>query len=150
MSKTKDRGERGSALVEFTWLGILLLIPLIWVMLSVFEVQRGVFAVTAAARSAGRAYALADSDSAGESRAREAARQALADQGLADAPLALAVSCEPYPGTCHAGTSVVTVRVETSIDLPWLPASFGLGQPVFTLASEHTVPIGQFQEVGDG
>ena len=42
--RRRRRGERGSALVELTWLGILLLVPLIWIVLSVFEVQRGAFA----------------------------------------------------------------------------------------------------------
>ena len=59
---TRPRGERGTALVELTWLGILLLVPMIWIVLSVFEVQRGAFGVSAAARSAGRAYALAPDD----------------------------------------------------------------------------------------
>jgi Flp pilus assembly protein TadG len=149
MRRPETRGERGSALVEFSWLAILLLIPLIWVVLSVFEVQRGAFAVSAAARAAGRAYALADSDATGAARARQAASQALADQGLVTAPLDLSVSCQPYPRACHAGTSVITVRVVTSVDLPWLPASFGLGEPVFSLDSTHTVPIGQFHEAGD-
>jgi len=145
----RRRGQRGSALVEFSWLGILLLVPLIWIVLSVFEVQRGAFAISAAARAAGRAYALADSDALGSARAEQAARQALADQGLESAPLDLRVTCTPYPHACHAGTSVITVRLATSVALPWLPASFGLGEPVFALDSSHTVPIGQFQEVGD-
>lgn len=141
------RDERGSALVEFSWLAILLIVPLVWVVVSVFAVQRGAFAVSAAARAAGRAYALADSDRLGEARADQAARQALADQGLAAAPLDLRVTCRPYPHACHAGTSVITVRVASQVALPWLPASFGLGRPVFALDSSHTVPIGQFQEV---
>ena len=145
----RPTGERGSALVEFSWLAILLVVPVVWIVLSVSEVQRGAFAVSAAARAAGRAYALADSDGLGEARAQQAARQALADQGLEAAPLRLSVACTPYPHACHAGTSVITVRVATRVDLPWLPASFGLGRPVFALDSSHTVPIGQFQEVGD-
>ena len=40
----RRRDERGSALVELTWLGLLLLVPLLWIVLSVFEVQRGAFA----------------------------------------------------------------------------------------------------------
>jgi len=147
--RVRRRDQRGSALVEFSWLAILLLVPLVWVVLSVFEVQRGAFAISGAARAAGRAYALADSDGTGEVRARRAARQVLADQGLDAAPLDLTVTCTPYARDCHAGTSVITVRVATSVDLPWLPTSFGLGRPVFALDSSHTVPIGQFQEVGD-
>jgi hypothetical protein len=135
--------------VEFSWLAIILLVPLLWVVLSVFEVQRGAFAVSAAARAAGRAYALAATDRLGEARAERAARQALADQGLVDSPLRLRVSCSPYPHACHSGTSVVTVRIDSRVTLPWLPESAGMGEPVFTLDASHTVPIGQFQEVGD-
>ena len=142
--------ERGSALVEFSWLGILLLVPLLWIVLSVFEVQRGAFAVSAAARAAGRAYVLADSDALGERRARAAARQALADQGVAEQPLTVTVRCTPYPRSCHAGTSVVTVHVASRVDLPWLPDSLLGGTPSFALDAEHTVPVGQFQEAADG
>ena len=67
------RPSGGSALVELTWLGILLLVPMLWIVLSVFEVQRGAFGVSAAARAAGRAYALAPDDATGVGRAREAA-----------------------------------------------------------------------------
>ena len=66
--------ESGSAIVEVVWLGILLLIPMVWIVLSVFEVQRGAFGVTAAARSAGRAYALAPDDVTGSSRRRQPLR----------------------------------------------------------------------------
>ena len=45
--------EQGSALVELTWLSLLLMVPMLWMLVSVFEVQRGAFAVSAAARSAG-------------------------------------------------------------------------------------------------
>jgi len=143
------KSERGSALVELTWLGILLLIPMLWIVLSVFQVQEGAFGVSSAARAAGRAYALAPTDALGRARAEEAARQALADQGLAGAPFTLSVSCTPYPHSCHQGTSVVTVRVATRVDLPLLPSVLGGRAPSFALDASHTVPIGQYQEVDD-
>jgi len=147
MSPPLGRGERGSALVELTWLGILLLVPLLWIVLSVFEVQRGAFGVSAAARSAGRAYALAPNDAVGQARAQEAARQALADQGLRDAPVTVTVTCTPYPQDCHLGTSVITVRVASRVDLPLLPEVLGGEAPSFALEASHTVPVGQYQEV---
>ncbi len=112
-----SRGEDGSALVELTWLGILLLIPLLWIVVSVFEVQRGAFATSGAARAAGRAYALAPTDQEGYQRAEAAARQALADQGV-DGPVDVRITCTPYPHDCHSGTSVITVVVATKVDLP--------------------------------
>ena len=139
--------ERGSALVELTWLGILLLIPMVWIVLSVFEVQRGAFAVSGAARAAGRAYALAPSDDEGLARAQAAARQVLADQGADEQPLGLAVSCAPA-GDCHVPGAVITVDLRSSVDLPLLPDVFGGGAPSFALNASHTVPVGQFRDTG--
>jgi hypothetical protein len=146
-SHLNHRKEAGSALVELVWLGILLLVPLLWIVMSVFEVQRGAFGVSAAARSAGRAYALAATDAEGERRARAAAEQVMADQGLADVPLVLEFTCDSPGSTCHSGGAVVTVRVDTRIDLPLLPDVLGGGAPSFALDATHTVPIGEFQEV---
>lgn len=143
----RHRGQTGSALVEVTWLGILLLVPMLWIVLSVFEVQRGAFAVGAAARSAARAYALAPDDAEGARRAERVARQALADQGLEAAPLVVRVTCTPYPTRCHSGTSIIAVRIESRVDLPLMPEVLGGQAPTFALAATHAVPIGQYQEV---
>ena len=51
------RDDDGNALVEFTVLSLLLLVPLVYVLLGVFQVQRAAFGVTEAARQAGRAFA---------------------------------------------------------------------------------------------
>lgn len=143
----RRRNERGSALVELIWLGILLLVPLLWIVLSVFEVQKGAFAVSTAARAAGRAYALAPNDAVGQARAEAVVRQALVDQGLEDAPVTIRVTCSPFPADCHRGTSVITVRVSSGVDLPMLPDVLGGGAPSFALDASHTVPIGQYQEI---
>lgn len=141
--------QRGSALVELSWLGILLLVPMLWIVVSVFEVQRGAFAVSGAARAAGRAYALAPDDAVGRARAEAAARRALADQGVADAPLDVRITCKPRPDDCHSAASVITVTIESSVDLPLLPDILGGGAPRFALDAAHVVPIGQYQELAD-
>ncbi len=141
--------ERGSALVELSWLGILLILPMLWIVMSVFEVQRGAFGVSAAARAAARAYALAPDDETGVVRAREAARVALDDQGVRGVTPDVRVSCTPYPGDCHQGTSVITVSVHSRVILPLMPSALGGNRPSFALEASQTVPIGQFQEVAD-
>ena len=75
------RDERGSAIVELVWLGILLLVPLLWIVVALFEVQGGAFAVSSAARSAGRAFALAPDDATGRGlpRRRPARRSTTRD-----------------------------------------------------------------------
>jgi hypothetical protein len=144
---TRRRDQRGSAVVELSWLGILLVLPVLWIVLSVFEVQRGAFGVSAAARAAARAYSLAPDDAAGLARARIAAGLALDDQGVRDVMPEVSVTCTPYPTDCHRGTSVITVSVHSRVVLPLVPSALGGGRPSFALDATQTVPIGQFHEV---
>ena len=139
------RGEDGSALIEFTWLAIILLVPLVWIVISVFQVQQGAFAVTAAARAAGRAYALAPDDATGLRRAQAVVDQVLADQGGGGQRGRVEVSCRtPVPGNCHVGTAIITLEVSSHVTLPLAPEILGDEVATFALDSTHTVPFGQF------
>ena len=144
----RRRDERGSALVELSWLAIILLVPLIWIVVSVFEVQQGAFATSAAARAAGRAYALAPDDATGAVRADAVVRQVLADQGTPGQRARVTVTCDTPAASCHVGTAVITVRVDSGVELPFFPAILGRGAAVFSLDASHTVPIGQYVESG--
>jgi Flp pilus assembly protein TadG len=143
---SRRRDEAGSALVELSWLAIILLVPLIWIVISVFEVQQGAFATSAAARAAGRAYALAPDDPTGTARADAVVRQVLADQGTPGQQAKVTVTCDAPGDNCHVGTSVITVRVRSGVVLPFFPSIFGRGAASFSLDATHTVPIGQYVE----
>ena len=82
LPRLRQRNENGTALIEVSWLAILLLVPLLYTVLAVFEVQRSAFAVSAAARAAGRAYSIAPSEAVAMGRAQAAAEVALQDQGV--------------------------------------------------------------------
>ena len=142
----KGREERGTALVEFTWLGILLLVPLIYVVVSVFEVQRASYGVSTASRSAARAFSLAPTPAEGEARARAAVRTALQDQGLDGHHFDLRITCAP---ACLQPGSTVTVQLKTNVDLPLLPDSLGGNKPSFRLDSTQQVPYGTYLEAPD-
>jgi Flp pilus assembly protein TadG len=73
--------DSGTAVIEFVLLGVVLLVPLMYLVLAVSSVQRSLYGVTHAAREAGRAYATGTGANAAE-RATYAARLALEDQGL--------------------------------------------------------------------
>lgn len=146
----RARPEQGSAVVEFVWFGILLLVPLVWIVVSVFEVQRGAFALSAAARAAGRAYVLAPDEESARQRATEAARLTLQDQGAPEMPLEVQVRCSLGAGRCLEGTSVVTVTIRSGVQLPLMPEVFRDGPTDFDLETVHRVPIGQYVEGGTG
>lgn len=112
--------DRGSAVLEFIVVGVLILIPIAYLVLSVMRVQSAVFASTQAVREAGRAFMSADSTPAGHQRAQAAARIALADQGFTSPVSAVQVRCNP---TCLAPGSSVQLALDWNVALPWLPAS---------------------------
>jgi Flp pilus assembly protein TadG len=143
---TRVRDERGTALVEVTWLSPLLLVPLLYVVLAVFEVQRAAYAVDAATRAAGRAYSLAPTRAAGAARARTAAAVALSDQGLRLSRARVAIRCAPRPGSCLSPGSVVHVRISLPVALPLVPDALGGNTPSIRVESEHAVPYGSFRE----
>jgi hypothetical protein len=112
------RKDDGSAIVEFVWLAVLLLVPLLYVVLTAVSVQRAAFGVTTAAREAGRAYATAGSDSAGEDSAEAAVRLAMSDQGVAWTPDGRVVTC----GACsYAAGSAFDVDLHARVRLPLVP-----------------------------
>jgi Flp pilus assembly protein TadG len=139
----RERGESGTALVEVVWLAILLLVPLVYLVLAVFEVQRAAFAATAASRAAARAYVLAPSVAQAEQRARAAGQVALADQDVDAADTRLTITCT---GGCLAPGSVVHVAVRGHVDLPLLPPIFGDQAPSIRVEAEHSLPYGTFRE----
>jgi hypothetical protein len=95
------RGERGSALVEFVFVALVVFVPLIYLVAGFSAVQRGVFASTAAAREAGRAMGTAPDPVTGEARALRAAQLAVADQHVDATDLRL--SYVGPGGTCEGG-----------------------------------------------
>lgn len=115
---TRLRSDDGSAIVEFVWLAVLLMIPLVYVVLAALSVQRAAFGSTAAAREAARAYATAGSDAEGEQRAEAAVALAMHDQGVAWAPSGRVIQC----GLCtFAPGSVFSVDIRTTVALPFVP-----------------------------
>jgi hypothetical protein len=142
----RARGERGSGLVEFTWLAILLMVPLLYVVLTEFEVQRAAFGTTTAARAAARAFSQAPDEPTARERARAAVAVALADQGMDRGAQEWRAACRPDPGNCLAPGSVVVVDVTYAVPLPLLPDVLGGQRPSVRVAAQHTVPYGTYRE----
>jgi hypothetical protein len=129
------RGERGSAVVEFTWLGLLLLIPLAYIVLGVFSVQRAAFGAATATREAARAYALAGNTEGAEEAALAAARLALEDQGLVLDDGTLTITCSADP--CRTAGATIRVRLDMQVGLPFLPHVFGHAPASIAVHGRH-------------
>lgn len=139
-------GEQGSALVEVVWLTVLLLVPLVYVLLAAFDVQRASYGVTGAARAAARAYSLAPDEASAPARARAAAAVALQDQRIPPDQVSLHVSCRPLPGNCLSPGSSIAVDVRYQVPLPLVPQALGGGRPSVRVEAGHTVVYGTYRE----
>ena len=125
---TESAGDdRGAAIVEFVFLGVLLLVPLMYLALAASAVQRNLYGVTQAAREAGRAYATGTAANA-PARAQYAARLALEDQGVAGDDVVvrygavdadcLTATAEPWPTIPGAEFAVCVTRPFTVPGVP--------------------------------
>lgn len=135
-----DHPDRGSAIVEFVALGLLLLIPVIYLVVTVSRVQAGSFAVVAASEQAGQAISVMEADSFNQAAVHEIAVVAALDHGFDAQDLALEVSCSD--GSCASPGAVATVHARLSVSLPAVPGFVTAN--VATLNSDVTVVSGRY------
>ena len=146
MTTPRLHDDTGNAMVEFTFLGVLLFVPLVYVIVAVFDVQRAAYGASTAVREAGRAYVGASSTAEAEQRAEDAARIALADQGLELAPGELRISCSADP--CLTPGAVVTVTLDTEVALPWVPVLSGRPTAAISVDARHDAVVDAFRPTG--
>ncbi len=120
--------DRGSAIVEFVFIALVVFVPLVYLVAGFSSVQRGVFASTAAAREAGRAIATAPDPVTGQARAERAAQLAVEDQSVDATDVRLAYA--PAGSGCEAAGSYAptllpgeefSVCVTVTVRVPLLP-----------------------------
>lgn len=144
-------GDDGSAIIEFVFFAIVVMVPLVYLIAAVATVQRSELAVTQAAREAGRAFATSDTAAQAGTRVRTAVRLALTDQRLPnDATVRFVRS-----GAACSATSIrprlaagveFTVCVTRRVQLPAVPSVLA-GRGVATVG-EYVVHIDDFRTFG--
>lgn len=127
-------GERGSASLEFLTAGLLLLVPLVYLVLTLAAIQSAALATEGAARQAARVFVQAESTPAGLAAAERALTLALADHAVEASDVALSIRCSPVPSQCHTRRGWVTVETSVRVPLPLLP-------PVLELRGPLSVPV---------
>ena len=141
--------ERGSASLEFITAGLILLVPLVYLVLAMSALQGGALAVEGAARQAARVYVQAPDEAEGTARALRAVQFGLADYGIPAEAATVRIDCEPSPSGCltRQGTVVVTVRI--IVPLPLVPDVLSLrNTAVIPLQASATQTVSRFWGAG--
>jgi hypothetical protein len=142
MTQASPDAEQGSAVIEVVLLGITLLLPLLYAMLTVFEVQRASYAATTAVREAGRAFVTAPTEVEGRRRAAVAASLAAADQGLPPGSVPVSIGCR---ARCLTPGGRVDLSSTIAVPLPLLPRIFGDELASVTVTAEHRASVDRFR-----
>jgi hypothetical protein len=107
------RRQHGFAMIEAVLLGLILIVPLIWLLGILSEVHRGALAATSAVREAAVDAARAD-DLSGATRAVDSAvMRAFADHGLDPTDARVRFSVDP--GLVRGGIVEVEIRYPVSV-----------------------------------
>ncbi len=143
--------DAGRAIIEVIFLAVLLLIPVVYILISVLRLQAATFAVSQAARDAGRVIDAAPSVDEAIARAQQIARIDLADQHIPDSGLTLRFvaagnDCKngtSIPPTLDAGATY-DICIIAVVSLPGVPTAVTGAHN--TVTGVYTVHIGDLRE----
>lgn len=136
--------EGGSASLEFITAGVLLLVPLVYLVLILGRIQSASLAVEGAARQAARVYVTASTSAKASQQATLAVSDALTDVRLSPQAARTVVTCSPSRAACLTVGEWVKAQVSVDVDLPVVPHVFGLDRlsrvTITASATEEVLP----------
>nr|WP_169582220.1 TadE family protein [Microbacterium sp. MF43] len=121
-----DDAERGSAALEFILVGLVLLVPLVYLILALGLIQGQALGAEAGARHAARAIATAADAEQARDRADRIVASIVDEYGLDPDAVTLSVACRPAGGACPRPGATLVVTLRTSVVLPLAPPVLGL------------------------
>lgn len=118
--------ERGSAALEFILAGVVLLVPIVYLVIALGLVQGQSLGAEAGARHLARAISTASD--AGEARGRThlVLASIVQEYGLEKDSVDVSITCAPSGRTCPEAGATVIVRLTTTVRLPLVPPVLGL------------------------
>jgi len=144
MQRMKFSDDEGSSSLEFITAGLVLLVPLIYLILVVASIQAATLASEGAARQAARVYVTASSQNLATERAGQAIDVALADFHISPDRANVAIVCSDS-SSCLSSGSFVTITVKVEVPLPLIPPVLGLDHIAqVPIASQATAHVSKF------
>lgn len=137
--------DAGSAVVEFLGVTLVLLVPTVYLVLTLGRIQAGAFAAESAAAQAARAVVVAGDLERGLTAAEASVELALADQGFGDVDgaEALEISCSSTP--CRRPGSTVAAHVHVDVPLPFVPDFVRRRLPLAVrVTADHVAAVDQY------
>ena len=119
-------GESGSAALEFIAGGVVLLVPLVYLVVALGMIQGQALGAEAGARHVARAVATAADAGAAAERADAVLRSVVEEYGMDAEGVDLALECRPTGAACPSAGATLVVTVRARVALPLVPPVLGL------------------------
>lgn len=140
--------EAGSASIEFLLGGVILLVPLIYLVILLGTLQAQSFAVDSAARHAARTIARGGAEAM--QQAHRVVSSIESDYAIEPGSLTITVHCTPVHLPCPSAGSMLSVSVTSHVALPFLSGFGGLTERTSVPVSGTAVhKVSRFVEAGE-
>ncbi len=118
--------EEGTAALEFIAVGLLLLVPIVYLVITLGTIKGQSVGVVAGARHIGRAVATAPDAATASSRADRVLAAVTDEYGLDPATVDVTVGCTNVGAACPEAGATLVVTVAAEVALPLVPPVLGL------------------------
>ena len=125
-AREPDDPERGSAALEFILVGLLLLVPLVYLVVALGIIQEQALGAEAGARHIARAVSSASGVDEARGRADRVLQAVVHEYGMDAASVDLSLACLPQGPACPASGATLVVTLRTRASLPLIPPVLGL------------------------
>jgi hypothetical protein len=143
---SRSESDKGSASIEFIVVGVAIILPLIYIAITVLTLNAAQLASHQAAREGARAFVTSISNSSGNQRANIAASQAFADYGLSESDPEIAITCDHI--SCLTPGGSVSIEVTTQVPLPFVPHWGSIKPLTMPVTARATLLVDQYREAG--
>ncbi|MGO2519012.1 MAG: TadE family protein [Microbacterium sp.] len=120
------RNDDGSAALEFITVGVIFLVPLVYLVITLGAIQEHLLGAEAAARHTARIIGQADDAATAAANSDALLANVIVEYGMDASRVDVSVSCRPAGIDCPSAGATVIVTVRTAVSLPLVPPIFGL------------------------
>jgi len=122
----REPDDRGSAALEFILIGLLMLVPLVYLIVALGLIQGQSLGAEAGARHIARALSTAENPDAARRSADLILLSIIDEYALDAASVDVSLDCHPAGAACPEAGATLVVTIRTRVVLPLMPPVFGL------------------------